>query len=239
MPLGAVDFRNPFLWAILIGWIMSVVIHEFAHGLVGYWAGDYTIRERGGLSFNPLQYVDPLMSIVLPAVFLLMGGIPLPGGVTYVRRDLIKSRIKNSLVSLAGPASNFLIFLACALPLHPRFGWLNPDLPMSQAPAFQVFLAAMAVLQLLAVILNLIPVPPLDGFQMVSPFLPREVRQKVMQPPMGMILFVGYFFILSNSHVMQYLFQAIFTFLHHLGFGIDTLEFFRRSYNTALFGASD
>src|SRR5205085_11053759 len=86
------DLGEPALWAVLIGWVMSVTLHEFAHGVVAYWGGDYTIRERGGLTLNPIQYVDPLMSIVLPIVFLLMGGIPLPGGATYVRRDLLKNR---------------------------------------------------------------------------------------------------------------------------------------------------
>src|SRR3954451_7457903 len=90
--LAAVDFATPLLCAVFIGWVMSVTLHEFAHGVVAYWGGDYTIRERGGLTLNPIQYVDPLMSIVLPVVFLLMGGIPLPGGATYVRRDLLRSR---------------------------------------------------------------------------------------------------------------------------------------------------
>src|SRR5438270_14100773 len=89
MPL-AIEFSNPLLWALIIGWILSVTLHEFGHGLVAYLGGDYTIRERGGLTLNPLQYVDPLMSILLPAVFLLMGGIALPGGATYVRTDLLR-----------------------------------------------------------------------------------------------------------------------------------------------------
>src|SRR5438874_11588541 len=91
LPLAAADYSNPLFWAVFIGWIMSVVLHEFAHGLVASWGGDYTIRERGGLTLNPFQYIDPVMSLLLPAVILLIGGIPLPGGVTYVRRDLLRS----------------------------------------------------------------------------------------------------------------------------------------------------
>jgi len=70
------DFSDPALWAVVIGWVMSVTLHEFAHGVVAYWGGDYTIRSRGGLTLNPLQYVDPVMSILLPLVFLLMGACP-------------------------------------------------------------------------------------------------------------------------------------------------------------------
>ena len=73
-PLAATDFSEPALWAVIIGWVMSVTLHEFAHGIVGYWGGDYTVRERGGLTLNPLQYVDPVMSLLLPMVFLLIGG---------------------------------------------------------------------------------------------------------------------------------------------------------------------
>src|SRR5881394_1631143 len=101
------DMSNTLFWAVFIGWILSVVVHEFAHGLVAYLGGDYTIRERGGLTLNPFQYVDPLFSIIMPAIFLMMGGIPLPGGVTYIRRDLLRSNGWNSAVSLAGPVMNF------------------------------------------------------------------------------------------------------------------------------------
>ena len=119
------NFQNTLFLAVLVGWIMSVILHEFAHGIVAYWGGDYTIRERGGLTLNPFQYVDPLMTIVLPVVFLLLGGVPLPGGATQIRRDLLRNRAWESAVSLAGPIANILIFLACVLPLHPRFGWLH------------------------------------------------------------------------------------------------------------------
>src|SRR5207248_6130390 len=115
--LGRIDMNDPTIWAVLIGWVMSVTLHEFGHGLVGWWGGDYTIRERGGLTLNPLQYVDPLMSIILPVVFLIMGGIPLPGGATYIRRDLLRSKGWDTAVSAAGPAMNLIIFGLLMIPL--------------------------------------------------------------------------------------------------------------------------
>src|SRR3954468_23140025 len=151
--LAAVDFANPLLWAVFIGWIMSVVLHEFAHGIVAYWGGDYTIRERGGLTLNPLQYVDPMMSIVLPIVFLLMGGIPLPGGATYIRRDLLRSRFWDSAVSAAGPLMNLILFSILAYFLSPGFGWLDISKPAGDWTTTQKFVGAMCVLQLLSVIL--------------------------------------------------------------------------------------
>src|SRR3954452_23571996 len=124
--LATIAWQTPLFWAVFIGWILSVILHEFAHGLVAYLGGDYTIRERGGLTLNPFQYVDPVMSIILPMVFLAMGGIPLPGGVTYVRTDLLRSRLWATAVSAAGPLMNLLLFVGLPLPLNPRLGWVPP-----------------------------------------------------------------------------------------------------------------
>ena len=55
---------------VLIGWIISLCLHEFSHALVAYWGGDTTVKDKGYLTLNPLKYTDPLMSIILPLVFL-------------------------------------------------------------------------------------------------------------------------------------------------------------------------
>jgi len=193
--LAKVDFGEPALWALVIGWVMSVTLHEFAHGLAAHFGGDYTIRERGGLTLNPLQYVDPLMSIVLPIVFLLMGGVPLPGGATFVRRDLLRSRGWETMVSAAGPLMNLILFGLLCIPLLPSVGWIDPGNPHLWTTA-QKFVAALCYLQLLSVILNLIPVPPLDGFGMVAPYLNRDLHDRLTTPPLSSMLFFGYFFLI-------------------------------------------
>ncbi len=200
------DFRSPLLWAVLIGWILTVTLHEFAHGLVAYLGGDYTIRERGGLTLNPLHYVDPLMSIVLPIVFLLMGGIPLPGGATYVRDDLLRRTWWKSLVSAAGPAMNLLLFVLLAIPLNPRMGWINYDAPSPHDwTTAQVFVATLCYLQLFSVVLNLIPIPPLDGFGIISPFLPPDLRMRLMTPPIGTILFFTFFMMMMQGTAIRWI----------------------------------
>ena len=73
---------TPLLGAVLICWIFSVCVHEFSHAIVAYWGGDTSVRQRGYLSFNPFCYIHPVTSILLPCVFLLMGGVPLPGGIS-------------------------------------------------------------------------------------------------------------------------------------------------------------
>jgi Zn-dependent protease len=232
--LSIVNLQNPLLWAVLIGWILSVVLHEFAHGLVGYLGGDYTIKERGGLTLNPLQYVDPLMSLILPAIFLLMGGIPLPGGATYIRRDLLRSKLWNSLVSAAGPAMNLLLFVLLSIPLLPQLGWVDYQKPAAEWENAQVFVAAMAFLQGLAVLFNIVPVPPLDGFGIISPFLPPDVRQRLTTPPWNFALFFGYFLLLSSpnrfSHSMYY---AVLDTMSSMGIPQDAV---REAFSRALYG---
>ena len=198
--LAISNLHNTLFLAVLVGWIMSVILHEFAHGIVAYWGGDYTIKERGGLTLNPFQYVDPLFSILLPVLFFFMGGVPLPGGVTYVRHDLLRNRAWDTAVSLAGPAMNILIFLGCVIPLHPKFGWLNP-LESADWTQAQLLLGAMAVLQMLATVLNLCPVPPLDGFQAISPWLPVHIREKFSTPPWNIGLMIVFFALIMSSHL--------------------------------------
>lgn len=197
--LARIDFEDPTFWAVLIGWVMSVTLHEFAHGLVAHWGGDYTIRERGGLTLNPLQYVDPVMSLILPAIFLLMGGVPLPGGATYVRTDLLRSRAWDSAVSAAGPAMNLLLFGLLSIPLMPGFGWIPAGVGWQEWTTAQKFVAAMCYLQLLSVFLNLVPVPPLDGFGIIGPYLPTDIRERLTAPPLRSILFFGYFMLIWQA----------------------------------------
>lgn len=239
--LLAVRFDQPMIWAILIGWIFSVVLHELAHGAVACWGGDYTIRQRGGLTLNPLHYVDPFISIILPIIFLLLGGIPLPGGVTYVRRDLLRNRAWEAAMSAAGPAMNILLFFACALPLHPMFHWVDPGLPNDQIPNGAIFLGAMAVLQITAAIFNLVPIPPLDGFNILGACINPDLRRKLAGPPVGMILFIAFFVLLWRApQLMGLIYHNIVErLLGLIGFDYARMDLVRRSFNIALFGTSD
>jgi Zn-dependent protease len=234
---ASVAWDTPLFWAVFIGWILSVVLHEFAHGLVAYLGGDYTIRERGGLTLNPFQYVDPVGSILLPAVFLAIGGIPLPGGATYIRHDLLRSKHWEAAVALAGPAMTLLLFLGFALPLHPKFGWVNISSPQSWTNS-QLFCGTMAVLQMLAALFNLVPVPPLDGFQALAPYMDPQQRAKLSTPPTSTLLMVGFFMIVWNvPAVTQWMFDVLFRVLDLMGFGLNAL-FFGSAFNRALFASS-
>jgi len=234
---SGVDFSNPLIWAVFIGWIMSVVLHEFAHGIVAYFGGDYTIRERGGLTLNPLQYIDPIFSLLIPAVIFLAGGIPLPGGVTYIRRDLIRTRAWQVATSAAGPAMNFLLFLICALPFHPKLGWIDPDLVGgANASNLHLFLGAMALVQLVSVLFNLVPVPPLDGFQIVAEFMDERTREK-FQAAGQTLFFVFFILVWQVPQVGTAFFNGAVNIMRFLGFGNDAILFFLQSFQRVLFGS--
>jgi Zn-dependent protease len=184
---------NPLLIALVIGWIMSVCVHEYSHALSAYLAGDRSVRDRGYLSMNPLLYIDPMTSIAIPVLALILGGIPLPGGAVLIDRLALRRRWYASIVSAAGPASNFLLFLLCAALIHPKFGLADWSVSVRDWPLWAVFFGALAVLQVFALLLNLLPLPPLDGFGIIEPFLTPALRQRLQSPGVSMAGFIFIF----------------------------------------------
>ena len=155
---------------VLIGWIFSLCLHEFSHALVAYNGGDYTVREKGYLTFNPLKYTHPVYSILLPLIFLVLGGIGLPGGAVYIERWRIRDRLWLSAMSLAGPAANLLVAVVLGILLR-----LAPVENAGIWPGLSFLL----VLQISAVLFNLIPLPPFDGYNAIEPYLNPVIREQV------------------------------------------------------------
>jgi len=156
---------------VTVLWIFSVCLHEFGHAWAAYCGGDTTVREKGYLTLNPIHYTNPVTSLLLPVVFMIWGGIGLPGGAVYIDRQLLRSRAWDTWVSLAGPAMNIVLVLWISFAF--KVGLLRND---SQHLA-SVCLGFLLQLQVSAILLNLIPVPPLDGFQAIAPWLPHNLRE--------------------------------------------------------------
>lgn len=168
-PLG-----GPLVFAVvMLGWVLSVMAHEFAHAAVAWLGGDRTIVEKGYLSLDPRRYGDLGVSLVIPLIALLMGGVGFPGGAVYIRNDLIRGPIWRSAAALAGPAASFLIFLVLTFGLAFWAGW---GFDWTGAAALYSALTMLAFLQLMGVVLNLLPLPGLDGFAVLRPFLPPGLR---------------------------------------------------------------
>lgn len=192
--LFALPGRSLFTFVfVLVGWVFSVTLHEFAHALVAYWGGDYTVKDKGYLSFNPLKYTHPMLSIGLPLLFLAMGGIGLPGGAVYIERHRLRSKWWGAAVSAAGPLANLLLALLLALPFivglvdttmieftiwlgrSPESGSIWENASLWSAVAFLI------MLQVTAVCFNLLPIPPLDGFGVIEPLLDSRTRWQLLQ----------------------------------------------------------
>jgi Zn-dependent protease len=161
---------------VFVGWIFSLCLHEFSHALVAYWGGDYTVKEKGYLSFNPLRYTDPFLSLILPLIFLLMGGIGLPGGAVYIETWRLRSPRWRSAVSLAGPVSNLALAMLLAVVMQfapPDSVYNNNGTSPWPGLAFLLFV------EISAIVLNLIPLPPFDGYGVIEPFLSEPIRDQV------------------------------------------------------------
>ncbi|MGW6458193.1 site-2 protease family protein [Streptomyces sp. NPDC055078] len=203
-------------------WIVSLCLHEYAHARSALHSGDTSIVAKGYLSLNPLAYTHALLSIVLPVVFVIMGGIGLPGGAVFIERDRIRGRWRHSLISAAGPLTNVLFAVVCTAPF-----WLDA---LDGVP-FQVrfALAFLALLQVTAAILNFLPVPGLDGYGVIEPWLSYRIRRR-MEPyaPFGLL---GVFALLFIPEVNHTFFDAVDAILRGLGVhGLETdcgLEYYR------------
>ena len=153
---------------VTAGWITSVCIHEFGHAVVAYLGGDLSVRASGYLDMNPLRYTNVMLSLVMPVLFLLLGGIGLPGGAVYINRAALRSRTWDSAVSVAGPVGTLLCGVLVAIPflVGGHSDWVLAHINFFGALAFLGFIEAIAL------VLNLLPVPGLDGFGILRPWLP-------------------------------------------------------------------
>jgi Zn-dependent protease len=169
---------------VVSGWVISLCLHEYAHALVAYRAGDRGVAERGYLTLNPLKYAHPVLSIVLPLLFVLLGGIGLPGGAVWVDHHAVRSKLYDSLISFAGPATNLGLTVVLLLPMW--FVDVGAHVPFWAGVAFLAFL------QLTASLLNFLPIPGIDGGNLIQPWLsPKWQRGFAHVAPFGLLIMMG------------------------------------------------
>ncbi|BBH66813.1 site-2 protease family protein [Actinoplanes sp. OR16] len=193
---------------VISGWIISLCLHEYAHAVTGYFSGDLSVADRGYLRLNPLKYTHPLLSIVLPVIVVILGGIGLPGGAVWVDHRYIRSRLKDSLISAAGPLTNVVLALIVAVPflagLAPE---LSPSVVTAEHLEFWAALALLAFLQVTASLLNFLPIPGLDGGSIISPwFSPAYQRAWNLVAPWGFLLL---FLLLWQTQLGSYFFEVV------------------------------
>ncbi|OBI79979.1 site-2 protease family protein [Mycobacterium sp. 1245805.9] len=174
---------------VIAGWLVSLCLHEFGHAATAWRFGDHDVAVRGYLTLDPRRYSHPALSLLLPIVVVALGGIGLPGAAVYVRTWFM-TPARRTMVSLAGPAANLV--LAVLLLVATRFLFDPNHAVLWSGVAFLGFL------QLTAVLLNLLPVPGLDGYDALEPHLSPET-QRALAPAKQWGFFILLFLLLAGS----------------------------------------
>ncbi len=161
--------------------IMSVVIHEVAHGYAAYLSGDNTAYASGRLTLNPLKHLDPFGSVILPLLLILSNTGFIVGWarpVPYNPNNLRNRKTGTMLVASAGIAANLLIALIFGLLI--RYAFVFGIAPLDVANAaimpFYKITTIIVVTNLVLALFNLVPIPPLDGSKILFELLPFEWR---------------------------------------------------------------
>ncbi len=175
--------------------VLAVTLHEAAHGFVAYHLGDDTAWRAGRVSFNPFRHIDPIGTILLPAVLLLSGsrflfGYAKPVPVNF--RRLNRPRRDMVWVALAGPGTNILLALVSSL-FADRLGLV----PAAAAVWLDYNLANSIVINVVLCVFNMLPLPPLDGGRVAVGLLPDALAFPLARlERYGMLILLLFLFVL-------------------------------------------
>jgi len=199
--------------------LLSVVVHEVAHGRVALWRGDPTAKEMGRLTLNPIPHIDPVGSILVPIFSIIAAGrvfIAWAKPVPVNPANFRNYRLDDILVSIAGPLSNFLMAGFCTL-MVALFIWIANLVggDASEAPQMFVHFIINSFIQgislnIVLAVFNMIPVPPLDGSHIVASLLPPGIGERYRS-----IGFMGIFAVifLMRVPVISQVFSSIISVL--------------------------
>lgn len=175
--------------------LVSMILHELAHGVVAYALGDTTAKDEGRLTLNPLKHLDLVTSVLVPLIMFVMGG-PVFGGAKPV--PINASRLKGgawgmALVAIAGPLTNFLLALIMFLIGHFTGLMYHSDV------AGMIFANAVGI-NLGFFVFNILPIPPLDGSRVLYAIAPDGVRMimEKIEKTAGIWLVFGLILIFSS-----------------------------------------
>jgi len=180
----------------LVALYLSISVHEAAHAWMADRCGDDTARLMGRMTLNPIVHIDPIGTVLVPAVQVLFSGVPLFGWAKPVPVNPLRFRNMRRgevLVSLAGPASNFVLAVGALV-----LCWIVIAAGSSAGPSalritrvLLLFLRRLLMLNIVLGIFNLIPIPPLDGSHILGIVLSREAASKMdrfLAPPYNFII---------------------------------------------------
>lgn len=190
----------------LVVLILSVIIHELAHGSVAYSLGDLTAKYSGRLTLNPLKHLDIFGSVILP-LFLFISGSPVLVGwakpVPVNPYNFKDQRWGSFKVAIAGPLSNFALAIVFGLAIR-----AFPESLIIRYGDFFAILAFVVMINLMLALFNLVPIPPLDGSWLLFKFLPESldwVRSFLQQYGVFILIFLLFFNGLRFLTILQYM----------------------------------
>jgi Zn-dependent protease len=193
--------------------IISVVVHEVAHGYAAYYLGDPTAKLQGRLTMNPIPHIDPIGSILVPAVLALLPGSIVFGWAKPVPYNPhnIANRYGDAIVAAAGPASNFI--------LAGIAGAILQLTAVTAGTALGTVLVGIILINVVLGVFNLVPIPPLDGSKILFNFLPARfnyVRDALEQYGFMILLF----FIFFAVELIQPIIFTLFEIFAGTGLGV-------------------
>lgn len=201
---------DPVQIAMIVALVLSVIIHEMAHGYAANWLGDPTARLQGRLSANPLVHIDPLMSVILPGLLVLSGSPILFGAakpVPYNPYNFTNQKWGEAIVAAAGPAANIFIALVFAALLR------SADI-LQLSDAFLSLAVQIIILNVFLAFFNLVPIPPLDGSKILPKFLPFGLAMRYSSFRQAMERNVALSFAVVIIAFMVFLGQPLYALTH-------------------------
>jgi Zn-dependent protease len=216
--VGQTSLPDTFLALAVL--LVSVILHENAHGVVAYWLGDDTARKAGRLTLNPVKHLDIVGSLILPLFLFLAGGPvfgyakPVPVSTSKLRGT---DRTGFATVAAAGPVSNVIIAFASVVAMK-AIGADIALVALNPAGASWLERALLFSVEINVVLaaFNLLPIPPLDGSRFLRLFLSPKGRQTLDRiEPFGFLILFGLLFYLSEplGRVLGFIEDGIFRLL--------------------------
>jgi len=177
------------IWAVPV--IYAITLHEVAHGAMAYYLGDDTAKRAGRLSLNPLKHIDPLGSVVVPILLFWVSGFifgwakPVPVNEQYLNAN----KRNMALVAAAGPAANLFMSILWAIII--KLGYVL-SIPYAEAGLMLIYMGAAGIFINAAVMmLNMLPLPPLDGGRILVGLLPQSYSRSLSKvEPWGFIIVI-------------------------------------------------